>query len=507
MENYFYVCIKLAKHVWLFYDILSYFQELEALMITKEADVEKVRSEGSQQKSEVENEIKALKDEIERLKQENKALREEIEKMKVEAAEQTATNTRLTVTLKLEEEERQNVQTQLKDLKQEHGKINEDKIKLQIECSALKDKIALLEQEIEILKGKIQNLNKENQNLLQTLSLSDNDKAELKQVQMKLASIEREFELTIKEKEHAQKTLQEREKALATDFLTQEQLKMALQNSESQNEKLSKEVNGLSEDNASLKTQLSSKSTDVEKLMLKVVELNERSENNAITLSSMADLVKEKQSHIEDLRKEVGTLKVTNSNYYNKLEDIGTARKDEEDIMKAKYTDIETAHKRLLDENKRLRTVLAHKNMTETNQDSEKDALKDKLYEAEVELGEAQDRVEHLEAMLDDVYKAREITESRNSKQPRQFLDEADEFESQMNSLPDIRTHMGREQKAGRGYPQKTIKSDPTGRQTSTSQSGRSWELRNYRYANSYSKRFEKRPNKLKKAGVVTQLK
>ena len=480
-------------------------QELEALMMAKEAEVEEMKSSLLLNQSGTSAEIKALTDELERLRAENEALKEEIDVLKAERQRQSEVIARLSAASSSGSDE----VTKLRD---ENRSLTEAKLRFEIENSNLRDKLSEREKQIDNLKTTIQNLNKENQQLVDNVTKTQTSTSgDLAGAQRRVEKLEASLERANDERDAAKRALLEREKALATDFISHEQLKLTLQNAETQLDKCTKEVNNLTEENAQLKQDSAKKSSDVEKLMLKVVELNERSENSTITLTSMADLVKEKQSHIDDLRNEIQTLKSTNNNFFNKLEDVTTSRQHEQDVIKSKYEDMEAAHRKLLDENKRLRTVLAHKNMSETNQDSEKQALHDKLFETERELNDANERIQHLEAMLDDVYKAREITGSKQSRHTA-FADDDVMSQKAFESLPELQGY-ARNERNKKTQPQLThqLRNDNSSDQrqslqAKTSSSGRSWELRKYRHATGYSKRFESRPSKARTSGVITQL-
>lgn len=63
----------------------------------------------------------------------------------------------------------------------------------------------------------------------------------------------------------------------------------------------------------------------------------------------LQELVKEQESHIADLRREVDTLRGTVSDYQKEVDRLRVMA-DDEVLTREKFNDIASAHRRLLDE-------------------------------------------------------------------------------------------------------------------------------------------------------------
>ena len=494
-------------------------------MKTKDEEIEELNDKLKAAKKPVDDETVAddmnqLEDEIEKIRSENATLIEQVTLLKAEVNRQSDVISRVST-------ENESVLSDVTRLKEEKQELTDGITNLQNEKSKLEQTIGEKDAQIENLQTTVQKLNQENQTLLNSSEKNQFVASSgLQQANAEISRLQESLSSEKQENDTLRKKMAESEKAMTSEFIAQEQLKMSLANAQAQNEKLEQEVRNMRSEMERIKSSKGETSKDADVMRLKIVELNERVRRGDVSLTSMAELVKEKQSHIEDLRKEVSALRSTTSSYFSKLEYVTSSHHQERDVIRSKYDDMESAHRRLLDENKRLRTLVAHKNMNETSQGTELEETKTKLYEAENQLDIAHARVEQLEALLQlnsATTPAQESSRSKpNQRKRRAFLDSDSRATHSvaspvtLHSLPEVPEagarssvlkNVNRKKETSRSGGRKTqvMKYDADSLADSLT-SGGPWELRNYRHATSYSKRFESRPSKLKRSGVVTQL-
>ena len=359
-------------------------------------------------------------------------------------------------------------------------------------------------QENEELKQKLNRMNSENQKLLEQLSKMKLEVSNLTDYKKESEDLGQEVEALLREKQALSEVVQEKDRIIEkqqNDIKSIDGLAQTLQKEQEQNAKLAKQVNSLTEENLSLRKQANDSNKELSDLRKKLGAASEKVETGKVALSSMSELIKEKQAHIEDLQKEVKTLAETNSNYLVAIETFSSTKKKDDEVAKSKFEDIESSYKRLLEENKRLRTVLTHKNMTETSRNAESEDLMKVLDQKDAELDRSKERIAHLEAMMDDVYKTREIQMMQGD------LGHEEESKMSISSLPDIR-----QESRATGYSHNSFQKGRTKSQEArwanyVENDQVSRNLRNYRDAVGYAQRFEHRPKKKQRTGVLTKLK
>lgn len=223
-----------------------------------------------------------------------------------------------------------------------------------------------------------------------------------------------EVHMTLKSKERVIDELARDKRDLA---LAKEDTEKRLEDLRALSKELEKENCGMTERKASLEDVIAALKADIERLrmekeekenerlkvQLKFNTLEERSKGVLDIIRPLQELVREQDSHINDLQREVDTMRQATNDYQRELGKLRVLVNDEEST-RDKFQDIAVAHRRLLDENSRLINLLERRQVADARSLTDQSQMKIRLEQARNKLKSSQNRISQLEDWLDDIY-------------------------------------------------------------------------------------------------------
>ena len=273
---------------------------------------------------------------------------------------------------------------------------------LQADRKALQDQVKDLQCSRDKLLRDIDDRDSEREESLQAL------RTELESFQDRFIKLKKDHEEEVKKSADLEEQVTQQDKEKADSVRKIDQLREENHNLHEAQYKAESSQSSLRTELFNLKTELQAKEDQIAKLKEKLSEVAVRADSNEETRSTLDSLVREKQSHIDDLKQELWELRSANRNYVKEIERLDQM-KSGDSVQDAKYEEMSLAHKKLLEENKHLRTLIAHKSMAETNTEAENADLKDKLEKLSKKLEISAERVRKLEQWMDEIYNNEEF--------------------------------------------------------------------------------------------------
>ena len=285
--------------------------------------------------------------------------------------------------------ENRNLQEKVKYLdtvnQREHSDRNDDNTKLE-------NIIRSLQEENDELRS---DLNKSRTETLSTLKDLDNARKEIVRVIKPSEELKREIERLDQElkatRAESLRTLRELDAVRKVHDKT-----------EAENDRLAVQFSMLETDMEKVIRDSKASKTETAQKMTEIVSLKQKLESQEAHIRNANDQVREKETIIESLTREIHDLKQSNGSL---LKDLSVAQGDKMtlQVVDSQYQDIQNAHKKLLEENKRLQATVIRRNV-ETGRAPETEQLKKDLQDSTNRLINANRRVKMLEEWMDDIY-------------------------------------------------------------------------------------------------------
>lgn len=223
-----------------------------------------------------------------------------------------------------------------------------------------------------------------------------------------------EVQITLKSKERLIDELTRDKREI---LLAKEDVEKRLEDLRALAKELERDNSGMTERKASLEDVIAAMKADMERLrmekeekenerlkvQLKFNALEERSKGVLDIIRPLQELVREQDSHITDLQREVDTMRKAINDYQREMEKLRVLVNDEEST-RDKFQDIAVAHRRLLDENSRLINLLERRQVVDARSLTDQSQMKVRLEQARHKLKSSQNRIAQLEDWLDDIY-------------------------------------------------------------------------------------------------------
>ena len=280
---------------------------------------------------------------------------------------------------------------EMRKLREYNESLDTERNLLADELSRLRKELKAKEDEVSRFKRRLDGAEKDkdlhSKKLEQLRSDIAKSEVEVQKWKSKVKELEREIEqLRTKEKNQQSKQSEELRSEMAKSKTEIEIWKARVKELEAKNE------------------ELRAKSPSQLDLQQQVRELNAKVDHLRESLASSQDLLKSKDAHLEDLRQEVSELLGDKVLTQRELDRLRTSGKTNDGVISEKYQDMAGSHKKVLDDNKRLRSMVAKKAMEETNSTTRIAELQLELDSIRKKLETAQKRIEQFEKWMDEIF-------------------------------------------------------------------------------------------------------